>query len=232
MTDRSKLLNTGTTRAYLVLDRSGSMSSVVDDTIGGVNTWKNELATTDPTTRVTIVLFDNEYDVIYDDVPVADIPDFDRSTYVPRGSTALLDAVNKALMLADSKKKEGDRVLFVTATDGKNNASREVTSPGVIKKLIDDRTNSGQYTFVFLNASPDSFYGQSMGFSQDSTLMYAAGNKDQTKQAFKTLTRSSVAYSSQASPQSLNFFEGENTDLREDDSETKKEVQWVTSRSR
>ena len=199
--DRTNLLKDnpqkfgGRTLATLVIDRSGSMGSVRDDTIGGINQWKGDVSASNPETRVTIVQFDHEYEVLYENVPIGDVPDFTTETYVPRGATALLDAVNKALMLTDRGLTNQDRALFVVVTDGQENASNEVREATTIRSMIQDREQKGNYTFLFLNSSPDQFLSQRLGFDAGNTFVYAGSSPEAATQAFNTLSRVSSNYS-------------------------------------
>jgi uncharacterized protein YegL len=219
--DRTQLLSDpsqnfgGTTLAVLVIDRSGSMQAVKADTIGGLNQWKNGLAASDPNARLTVVQFDTEYEVVHDNVKVSDVPDWNDTTYVPRGGTALLDAVNKALAISDARTKDDSRVLFVVATDGEENSSVEVKDATLIRDQITEREGRGNHTFVFLNASPDRFLSQSLGFAAANTLTYAGQNRQAQTQAFTQLTRSTAEYVAASAPAAGGFFSGDRED--EDD---------------
>jgi hypothetical protein len=198
--DRTRLIEEnpakfgGKTYATLVIDRSGSMDSVRDDTIGGINQWKNGLAQTDPNALVTIVQFDHEYDVLYAGARVSDVPDFSRDTYVPRGSTALLDAINKALVLTDTHLTENDRAIFAVVTDGEENASKEIRSASIIRSAIKQREERGNYTFAFLNSSPDKFLSQSLGFRHDNSYFYAGASPVASRQAFENFSAATMSY--------------------------------------
>ena len=82
------------THLYFLLDRSGSMQSIKADTEGGFAAFMDEQRTGEGSCRVTLAQFDNAYDVVYRDVPVADVPALDLQ---PRGSTALLDAMGRLI---------------------------------------------------------------------------------------------------------------------------------------
>jgi hypothetical protein len=212
--DRSHLLTTqpekfgGTTWATAVLDRSGSMIGLVDDVIGGFNTWVESLAQGDPGARVSLVIFDNEYTVVYENLPVTN-PDtgkfnrdllIDSSVYSARGSTDLYNSANKALMLTDRYVKEGDRALFCLATDGEHNVPGEINSPEQFGRLVKDREARGNWTFTFLNASPDQFAGRLLGFHDANTLIINAAMPDSTLRAYNRLSRGTFAYAAQSTP--------------------------------
>ena len=108
----------------LVLDRSGSMGSVRQDTIGGFNTFLEDQQKQDGEANMTLVQFDSEgYDVIYEGKPIAEAPKLNEDTYVPRSMTPLLDAIGRTINSTGERLKnmaEEDRpsqVLFVILTD-------------------------------------------------------------------------------------------------------------------
>lgn len=88
------------THIYLLLDRSGSMQSIKTDTEGGFAAFVEEQKRTDGECRVTLAQFDNHYDVVYADRPIADVPPLELQ---PRGSTALLDAMGKLITDAGAR---------------------------------------------------------------------------------------------------------------------------------
>ena len=112
-----------------ILDRSGSMGGLESDTIGGYNSMlsKQKKEKTGKVS-VTTVLFDDQYELLYNQVPIEKVSPMTEKEYYVRGSTALLDAIGKTVMQvkANQDKKEiKDKVLFVIITDGMENASRE-----------------------------------------------------------------------------------------------------------
>ena len=133
-----------------LLDRSGSMYSFVDDTIGGYNSYL-EKERKNNNSRVTTILFDDEYEVLHDRVHISDIKNITNKEYYTRGCTALYDAIGKAISNLDNK--DTDKVLFVITTDGLENASKEYTKDRV-KKLISDHDN---WEFIYIGANIDSY---------------------------------------------------------------------------
>lgn len=207
----------GKTYATLVIDRSGSMDSVRQDTVGGINQWKNALAQSDPNALVTIVQFDHEYEVLFAGARVSDIPDFTLETYVPRGATALLDAINKALVLTDTRMTENDRAIFAVVTDGEENSSREIRSADVIRSAIQTREQRGNYTFAFLNSGPDKFLSQSLGFTRGSSYNYVGASPAASRRAFEAFSTVTADYAAgpMASTQSL-FVDIDDEDTEEE----------------
>jgi hypothetical protein len=148
-----------------ILDRSGSMDSCRDDTIGGFNSLVNDQKPLGGT--MTLVQFDHEYLVSYDSVLIDKVDHLTTETFQPRGSTALLDAIGKTLKLYGDKPV----ATVVILTDGQENASKEYTKAH-IKDLIDQKTKDG-WTFMYVGANQDAFAeAGSMGISAGCTMNY------------------------------------------------------------
>jgi len=120
----------GLTEIVCVLDRSGSMNKIITDAIGGFNAFLEAQQKEDGEANMSIVLFDDEYSLTCVSLPVADIKPFNKKTYVPRGSTALLDAIGHAVTdvqeVIDNTEEDArpERVIVVILTDGDENASK------------------------------------------------------------------------------------------------------------
>jgi len=143
----------------LVVDRSGSMAQVREDAEGGVNTFIAEQAKQPGEALLTLVQFDTEYEFLHKGVSIRKVPKYE---LVPRGMTALLDAVGRAVNETGerlAKMEEKDRpglVVFVVMTDGEENSSKEFTKPQ-LKKMIERQQNEYQWHFTFLGANQDAF---------------------------------------------------------------------------
>ena len=150
------------TEIVCVLDRSGSMESIVDDAIGGFNTFLKTQQETPGEARMSVVLFDHEYDLLYRGKALADIPPFNSLTFVPRGSTALFDALGRTIqevgvrLAALAEVERPNKVLFVILTDGQENASKNYTGQQ-IKEMITHQLNVYQWEFLFFAANQDAF---------------------------------------------------------------------------
>lgn len=160
-----------------ILDRSGSMSSIKDDAIGGFNNFLNEQKKLPGKASFSIILFDNEYEVLKDNIDIQDIDLLTDKTFVPRGCTALLDAVGKTInSVGDrlSKTKEEDRpekVMVCIVTDGQENASHNFTKTK-IKDMIEHQRSKYGWEFLYLGANQDSFseassYGISSAYTSN-----------------------------------------------------------------
>ncbi len=166
------------THLYFLLDRSGSMGSLREDTIGGFDTFIAEQRTAPGRCRVTLAQFDNEYDEVYADRDIADVPSL---VLVPRGSTALLDALGRLVVTAGERLaalREQDRpgsVIVGVMTDGYENASRDWTH-GRIKALIEQQSHGYGWQFLYLGADQDAIEeGAKMGFAAGKSMTYSRG---------------------------------------------------------
>ena len=143
-----------------ILDRSGSMAGLEDDTIGGFNGMIEKQKNEDGAVLVSTVLFDNECDVIHDRLDIQRIEPMTRREYYVRGCTALLDAVGGAIHHIGNVHKyarEEDRpekTLFVITTDGMENASRKYSYERV-REMIEHRKAEDGWEFIFLGANID-----------------------------------------------------------------------------
>jgi hypothetical protein len=175
-------------RVFL-LDRSGSMESCWDDTIGGFNSFLADQKATGGT--LTLIQFDHEYNMTYERTKIDAVAPLTRETYKPRGSTALLDAIGRL-----TKNWNGSsNPSVVILTDGLENASNKFTKAH-IKDLIEQKTKDG-WTFAYLGANQDAFAeAGSIGIAPGCTMNYDA---NRTPDAMRVL---SAAMSSQASGQS------------------------------
>ena len=148
------------TELVFILDRSGSMSGLESDTIGGFNSMiaKQQKETGDAI--VTTVLFDDQSDVIHDRVPIAKVEKMTDREYFVRGCTALLDAVGTTIKHIKKVHKNLDeaerpsKTLFIITTDGLENASKEY-SYAKVKKMVEKKKRKHHWEFIFMGANID-----------------------------------------------------------------------------
>jgi len=164
------------THLYFLLDRSGSMQSIRDDTVGGFNAFIAEQRKHPGDCRVTLAQFDDRYEVVYTDRPIADVPDLDLQ---PRGSTALLDAIGRLVTDAGAHLTSLEEhlrpgtVIVGIMTDGHENASHEWTHPA-IKALVQQQTNSYSWEFLYMGADQDAIeVGTSLGVQANRSITYS-----------------------------------------------------------
>lgn len=150
----------GLTEMVFILDRSGSMSGLEKDTIGGFNSTIEKQRQEPGEAIVSTVLFDNQMKVIHDRVPIANVPEMTSREYCARGTTALFDAVGSAIHHIGNVHKyarEEDRpekTIFVITTDGYENASHTYTAREV-KAMVERQKSKYGWEFVFLGANID-----------------------------------------------------------------------------
>lgn len=170
------------TEMVFILDRSGSMNHLVNDTIGGFNSMIEEQKKQDGEAYVTTVLFDGQYEILHDHVDINDIQPITEKEYYARGMTALLDALGRTInsigeRLNNTPEDERpEKVIFVVTTDGMENASQEFTKSGV-KKMIEHQQEKYSWTFMFLGANMDAVgEATSLGMSAQFARTYTASD--------------------------------------------------------
>jgi len=150
----------GLTELVFILDRSGSMSGLEADTIGGFNSLIKKQKKEDGEALISAVLFDDQAEVLYDRVPLDRIKSMNEKQYYVRGCTALLDALGGAICHLGNVHKyarEEDRpekTIFIITTDGMENASRRYTYEKV-KNMVERQRNKYGWEFLFLGANID-----------------------------------------------------------------------------
>jgi uncharacterized protein YegL len=148
------------TEIAFILDRSGSMNPHAEAAVAGFNEFLREQQEVDGIARITLVLFDDEYEVPFDNLPVSEVTCFDQETYRPRGTTALLDAIGKTIksfrkrIQALPKKQRPDQVIFAIFTDGLENASRRYSWQDIADRIRKRQDKDG-WEFLFLAAGQD-----------------------------------------------------------------------------
>lgn len=166
------------TEIVFILDRSGSMSGLEADTIGGFNSMIERQKSAEGEALISTVLFDNLSEVIHDRVSVQDIKPMTRDDYTVRGCTALLDAIGGAIHHIGNIHKYAraedvpEHTLFVITTDGMENASRRYDSEKV-KKMIERQKEKYGWEFLFLGANIDAVEtARRFGISEDRAVNY------------------------------------------------------------
>ncbi|MBU6233795.1 MAG: VWA domain-containing protein [Acidobacteria bacterium] len=152
------------THIYFVLDRSGSMGSIADDVIGGFNAFLANQKAEGDDALMTFVQFDsqNAQEYLCVNSAIGTVAELNRQTYVPRGGTPLFDAMGFTMSLALQREielkaasKPAENVVFITFTDGQENASAEYTRERIFN-LVNLKQEEG-WTFVFMGANQDAY---------------------------------------------------------------------------
>lgn len=216
-------MNNQLTDITVVLDRSGSMTSVASDTIGGFNTFLADQRKASGTALITLNQFDDVFEHVIKAENVQYAPELTKETFKPRGSTALLDAIGRSInetgkRLADMP--ENDRpakVVMVIITDGQENASREFDK-AKIDAMIREQRDKWNWEFVFLGANQDAIStAASLGIGAKSSMTYAA-NAQGTSAAFAATSRNLSAMRCQVSQgnlmASVNYTEADREEQR------------------
>lgn len=168
------------TEMVFVLDRSGSMRHLTNDTIGGFNSMIENQKKEEGEAFVTTVLFDNQYELLHDHIDIREIQPITNNEYYARGMTALLDAIGKTInsignrLSATPEDERPDKVIFVITTDGFENASVEFTKSAV-KEMIEHQQSKYSWIFMFLGANMDAVgEAASLGINTDFARTYTA----------------------------------------------------------
>ncbi len=178
MKEREFIMNNNLTEIVYILDRSGSMSGLEADTIGGFNSMMEKQKKTGEKAYVSTILFDDECEVLHDRVPLDKVEKMTDAQYYVRGCTALLDAVGGAIHHIGNVHKyarEEDRpgkTIFIITTDGMENASRNY-SYSKVKKMIEHEQKKYGWEFIFIGANIDSYAeAQKFGIRKERAVNY------------------------------------------------------------
>ena len=168
----------GLTEIVFILDKSGSMSGLEADTIGGYNAFLEKQKKVEGEAYVSTVLFSDYDKVIHDRVPIAKVEPMNDAQYSVGGCTALLDAVGGAIHHIGNVHKYArdedrpEKTIFVITTDGQENSSRKYTYEK-IKKMIEKQQEKYDWEFIFLGANMDAI-GEAgkLGICADRAVQY------------------------------------------------------------
>ena len=187
------------TEMVFILDKSGSMGGLEQDTIGGYNAMLEKQKALDGEALITTVLFDNRYELLHDRIDLRAVSPITEKEYYVGGTTALLDAIgitiNKIVNAHKHTAKEyrADKVLFVITTDGMENASREYDY-GKIKAMVERQKSEHDWEFIFLGANIDAIdVAGRFGIAPDRVQNYHADSEG-TCLNFKVTAQAIASY--------------------------------------
>ncbi len=187
------------TELVFILDRSGSMSGLESDTIGGFNSMIEKQKKQDGGCYVSTVLFDDVSEVLHDRVKLGDIPKMTDRDYTVRGCTALLDAIGGAIHHIGNIHKYSrnedvpEHTIFVITTDGMENASR-FYDYDKIKKMIERQKKRYGWEFLFLGANIDAVAtAKSFGIGADRAVKYKCDSEG-TALNYKVMSQTISAF--------------------------------------
>ena len=184
----------GLTEVVFILDRSGSMSGLEADTIGGFNSMIAKQKKEEGDAYISTVLFDDQTEVLYDRVPIQRVEPMNDNQYYVRGCTALLDALGGAIHHIGNVHKyarEEDRpekTLFIITTDGMENASHKY-SYDKVKKMVERQKKEYGWEFLFLGANIDAIeVAGRFGIAANRAINYKCDSKG-TQLNYEVLSR-------------------------------------------
>lgn len=180
------------TEVVFILDRSGSMAGMEEDTIGGFNTMIKNQKAKDGKVYVSTVLFDNECEVLHDRVEIQNVKPMTRENYEVGGYTALFDAIGDAIHHIGNIHKYArsedvpQNTIFIITTDGMENASRRYSS-SEIKHIIKRQTEKFGWEFLFLAANIDAVEtAEHIGIRHDRAANYKQSSEG-TQHLYETV---------------------------------------------
>lgn len=132
-----------------IVDRSGSMSGLREETVGGLNTFLKEQQELPGHANLTVVMYDDKYEVPLKSVALKDVAPFTLEDFVPRGMTATYDAVGKAI--SELEELNPEKAIIMIVTDGGENASKEYSQPAVAAKVKAAEDRGWEVVFLAQN---------------------------------------------------------------------------------
>jgi hypothetical protein len=205
-------MNIQLTEIAFILDRSGSMGSQLEPAISGFNRFLRDQQETPGEARFTLVLFDDRYEVPCNAIPIAEVVDLDTTTFVPRGSTALLDAIGRTIeelgarLSATPEAERPAQVIVAILTDGHENASHDF-SLRKVSDLIAQQRDVYKWQFFFLGADQDAIAtAATMNIDANSSMRFSSSAQG-FRSSSRSISRKMSAMRKQATNQSMTVQE-------------------------
>ncbi|WP_340107038.1 hypothetical protein [Rhodohalobacter sp. 8-1] len=189
----------GLSEIICIIDASGSMKLIEQDPIGGFNTFLDEQKTLPGEATLTLIQFNTDYKIVHENKPLGEVDPIGDKDYIPRGSTALLDAIGKALdstgrRLANTpEENRPEKVIVAILTDGQENASISYNL-ATINDMIRHQKETYSWEFIFLGANQDAFAeAAKIGIDSKDTLNFASTG-DGIRTAYNEMSDSISTY--------------------------------------
>ena len=203
----------------VLLDRSGSMQAVRDETISGFNQFIKDQKEQGENATLTLVQFDTQsIDTVHENKPIKEVPDLTPASYVPRASTPLLDALGDSIdntgkvLRGIPEESRPDKIVFVIITDGLENSSRRHTKAAVCER-IKHQADVYKWNFVYLGANQDAFdEAAQIGIAAQTVSNYTGAL---TKNAFRVTSANIRALRSTGSARSLDYSDAQRKSMTE-----------------
>lgn len=204
------------TSVNVIIDRSGSMEGLTHDTIGGFNTFVSDQKNVPGDVSFTLCLFNTDYNVVHDSVPLASVPNLTAETYRANGYTALYDALGATIhnvgvkLAALPEEERPSKVIFLVITDGEDNRSKEYTLEQV-RSMVTHQREKYSWEFVFMGANIDAIKaGTSLGVAAVNSVSYSASSIG-TRRLYGAVSQSLGSYRV-SSNQQVDFFNQDGAD--------------------
>ncbi len=185
------------TSILAIIDKSGSMNSVRDDSIVGFNRFLNDQKQIPGKCDMTLILFSdyNKINIVYENENIQDIPELTDKTYSPSGVTALWDAMGEGIdnlgryLSGISEDNRPEKIIVCILTDGMENNSQKIKDKNIIAEKVKHQQEKYNWEFIFLAANQDAVLsGQSMGLKADNCMNYQSTGIG-TRTAYDNLSR-------------------------------------------
>ena len=183
------------TELVLIVDNSGSMANMLEETIHGINEFIDNQRKVEGNAKVTLVFFNDEYEIPFNNIDLKTFPKITVEHYHTSGMTALLDAIGKTINIVRNRNTNPDKVIVCIITDGYENSSTEFIG-NVINKTIKSLEKDNNWEFMFLGADIDSFgVAGSLGINKNKIANFAKTGRG-TLDAFATMSVGAATYRS------------------------------------
>jgi hypothetical protein len=156
-----------------VLDRSASMSSLINEAVTGFNTLVDEQRTVAPPANFSLSLFNYGIKLLYDAIPLPEVPPLTAALYEPDGGTALNDAIGSMIQGIGKRAKRSTRVLIAILTDGAENSSRQFSQADILQ-MVTYRRTTYDWQFIFIGPQDAVPYALSIGIPKSNVVSFDA----------------------------------------------------------